>query len=219
MPPKGWRKFPVDGYINVILKNAHLPKKPSKLRDSILPSTSNHSTPNKKLSKKAALALAAASPSKSNTGGSTPRIFRSPTKASHMKHSSSPGGVRRSAIDGTPLLPASTPSDLCAYCEGPTSRNESGRYEEMVSCWECGSSGHPTCLDWPNMALVKRVGEYCWQCSDCKRCPVCDEKEIDDAKGVSTLVYFFLSFPHRLLFVVFFLEINLTLHFSTNLGR
>lgn len=190
MPPKGWKKYPEPGYPNVVLKNAHLPKKPSKLRDSTLPSTSNNSTPNKKLSKKAALALAA-SLSKSNAGGSIPRIYRSPTKASHMKHSSSPGGIRRSAKDGTPLLPASTPSDLCAYCEGTSIRNESGRAEEMVSCWECGSSGHPTCLDWPSTALIKRVGEYCWQCSDCKRCPVCDEKEIDDAKGVSTFVYFF----------------------------
>lgn len=49
----------------------------------------------------------------------------------------------------------------------------------MVSCWECGSAGHPTCLDWEDMRIVRRVLGYCWMCSDCKRCELCDEKGED----------------------------------------
>ncbi|KWU41742.1 hypothetical protein RHOSPDRAFT_22411, partial [Rhodotorula sp. JG-1b] len=50
----------------------------------------------------------------------------------------------------------------------------------MVSCYECGSSGHPTCLEWDDWSLVKRVKSYPWLCQECKRCEVCDEKGPDD---------------------------------------
>ena len=49
----------------------------------------------------------------------------------------------------------------------------------MVSCYECGSSGHPTCLEWDDMGLVRRVKGYAWLCQECKRCEVCDEKGDD----------------------------------------
>ncbi|KAM0747588.1 hypothetical protein T439DRAFT_292797, partial [Meredithblackwellia eburnea MCA 4105] len=50
----------------------------------------------------------------------------------------------------------------------------------MVSCYECGSSGHPTCLDWSDHSIVKRAKSYAWCCVDCKRCEVCDNREDDD---------------------------------------
>lgn len=48
-----------------------------------------------------------------------------------------------------------------------------------MSCYECGSSGHPTCLEWDDARLVKKVQGYAWLCQECKRCEVCDEKGDD----------------------------------------
>lgn len=57
----------------------------------------------------------------------------------------------------------------------------------MVSCYECGSSGHPTCLDWDDMGLVRRVKAYAWLCQECKRCQICDEKG-DDVRSLLLLL-------------------------------
>lgn len=56
-----------------------------------------------------------------------------------------------------------------------------------MACYECGSAGHPTCLDWEEMGIVRRVQAYNWMCQDCKRCEVCDTKE-DDVRLFSVLV-------------------------------
>ena len=88
---------------------------------------------------------------------------------------------RRVGKGGVPFLPPYSPKDtLCAFCGGDRSHNRHNRSEDMVSCYECGSSGHPTCLEWDDWALVKRVKSYPWLCQECKRCEVCDEKGPDD---------------------------------------
>ncbi|KDE04310.1 hypothetical protein MVLG_05264 [Microbotryum lychnidis-dioicae p1A1 Lamole] len=92
-----------------------------------------------------------------------------------------PPPSRRVGPHGAPFLPPYTPIDtLCAFCGGTKARNRANRAEELVSCYECGSSGHPTCLDWDDTRIFKRVKQYAWLCQECKRCEVCDEKG-DDA--------------------------------------
>ncbi|POY76722.1 putative Histone acetyltransferase [Rhodotorula taiwanensis] len=94
-----------------------------------------------------------------------------------------PGPVatpRRIGKGGVPFLPPYSPKDsLCAFCGGDKLHNRHARKEDMVSCYECGSSGHPTCLEWDDWSLVKRVKSYAWLCQECKRCEVCDEKGED----------------------------------------
>ncbi|SCV69520.1 BQ2448_2540 [Microbotryum intermedium] len=91
-----------------------------------------------------------------------------------------PPPPRRVGPHGVPFLPPYTPIDtLCAFCGGTKARNRANRAEELVSCYECGSSGHPTCLDWDDTCIVKRVKQYAWLCQECKRCEVCDDKGAD----------------------------------------
>ncbi|GEM11721.1 histone acetyltransferase mst2 [Rhodotorula toruloides] len=101
-----------------------------------------------------------------------------PTSRANPKSATTP---RRVGPGGMPFLPAFSPVDKnCAFCGGDSSLNRHGRKEEMVSCYECGSSGHPTCLEWDDWGMVKRVKSYAWLCQECKRCEVCDEKGDDD---------------------------------------
>ncbi|KAI0833251.1 hypothetical protein BC628DRAFT_1308157 [Trametes gibbosa] len=44
----------------------------------------------------------------------------------------------------------------------------------MVSCVDCGRSGHPSCMGLDNMGDAMRG--YEWQCSTCKSCSVCRRK-------------------------------------------
>ncbi|GAA5879000.1 hypothetical protein JCM8547_000172 [Rhodosporidiobolus lusitaniae] len=102
----------------------------------------------------------------------------SPTSRPNPKSSTTP---RRVGRGGVVFLPPYTPKDtLCAFCGGTKALNRHGRGEELVSCYECGSSGHPTCLEWDDWGMVKRVKSYAWLCQECKRCEVCDEKGDDD---------------------------------------
>lgn len=205
MPPKGWKKYPEPGYVNTILKSSKstVPKKSSTLRHSLLPPSSTNSSPNKlntnTSNTKKNQQVFNSPAAKSNTtntitnNNSNSRGHRSPTKSSHMNSSSSPTHIRRVGPNGVPILSACVPSELCAFCEGPTSSNQFNRFEAMVSCWECGSSGHPTCLDWADMTIVKKVEDYCWLCQDCKRCSICDKKGEDDAEEVGCISFFYSS--------------------------
>ncbi|GAA5851137.1 hypothetical protein JCM3766R1_006580 [Sporobolomyces carnicolor] len=101
-----------------------------------------------------------------------------PTGRSNPKSTTTP---RRVGPGGVAFLPRYSPvDDECAFCGGTRERNKDHRREDMVSCYECGSSGHPTCLEWDDARLVKKVQGYAWLCQECKRCEVCDEKGDDN---------------------------------------
>lgn len=67
----------------------------------------------------------------------------------------------------------------CGFCGGNDKKNNIGEPEEMVSCNECGRSGHPTCMDLDTVATLVR--SYPWKCVECKTCEICQEKG-DDAR-------------------------------------
>ncbi|XP_055839721.1 zinc finger protein ubi-d4 B isoform X2 [Episyrphus balteatus] len=72
------------------------------------------------------------------------------------------------------------PSPYCDFCLGDARENKKTNLpEELVSCSDCGRSGHPTCLQFtPNMIIsVKR---YRWQCIECKYCSICGTSDNDD---------------------------------------
>lgn len=79
--------------------------------------------------------------------------------------------------------PAHTPDFLCAFCRGTTERHGLTKAPELlISCVECGSSGHPSCMKWSRNKLKTRVAQqYNWRCMECKTCEVCCEKG-DDSK-------------------------------------
>ncbi|XP_053962633.1 zinc finger protein ubi-d4 B [Anastrepha ludens] len=73
-----------------------------------------------------------------------------------------------------------TPSTYCDFCLGDQRENKKTNLpEELVSCSDCGRSGHPSCLQFtPNMIIsVKR---YRWQCIECKYCSICGTSDNDD---------------------------------------
>ncbi|KAJ3525042.1 hypothetical protein NM688_g8463 [Phlebia brevispora] len=67
---------------------------------------------------------------------------------------------------------------ICGFCKGDDARNSVGQTEKMISCVECGRSGHPTCM---NLAPIDSIlRSYEWQCNDHKTCIVC--KKGDDKR-------------------------------------
>ncbi|XP_049880286.1 zinc finger protein ubi-d4 [Pectinophora gossypiella] len=73
-----------------------------------------------------------------------------------------------------------SPSPYCDFCLGDDRENKkTGTPEELVSCSDCGRSGHPTCLQFTANMFVS-VRKYRWQCIECKCCSVCGTSDNDD---------------------------------------
>ena len=68
--------------------------------------------------------------------------------------------------------PKVTPSAICSFCLGTEEMNRDKKAEELISCHECGNSGHPSCLQY-SKHLVERIKAEPWLCLECKRCLIC----------------------------------------------
>ncbi|KAF3840842.1 hypothetical protein F7725_006704 [Dissostichus mawsoni] len=72
------------------------------------------------------------------------------------------------------------PNKYCDFCLGDSKTNhKTGQSEELVSCSDCGRSGHPSCLQFTPV-MMAAVKTYRWQCIECKCCNVCGTSENDD---------------------------------------
>ncbi|TRY57366.1 hypothetical protein DNTS_024950 [Danionella cerebrum] len=72
------------------------------------------------------------------------------------------------------------PNNYCDFCLGDSSLNQkTGQSEELVSCSDCGRSGHPSCLQFTPI-MMAAVKTYRWQCIECKCCNMCGTSENDD---------------------------------------
>ncbi|XP_032524116.1 zinc finger protein ubi-d4 isoform X2 [Danaus plexippus] len=73
-----------------------------------------------------------------------------------------------------------SPSPYCDFCLGDDRENKkTGTPERLVSCSDCGRSGHPTCLQF-TVNMIVSVRKYRWQCIECKCCSVCGTSDNDD---------------------------------------
>lgn len=73
-----------------------------------------------------------------------------------------------------------SPSPYCDFCLGDDRENKkTGTPEQLVSCSDCGRSGHPTCLQF-TVNMIVSVRKYRWQCIECKCCSVCGTSDNDD---------------------------------------
>ncbi|ODN00826.1 Zinc finger protein-likeubi-d4 B [Orchesella cincta] len=78
------------------------------------------------------------------------------------------------------MKPRVQPSPYCDFCLGDANENKkSGEPEEMVSCSDCGRSGHPSCLQFTANMIIS-VKKYRWQCIECKCCSICGTSDNDD---------------------------------------
>ncbi|KAI9140439.1 acyl-CoA N-acyltransferase [Paraphysoderma sedebokerense] len=67
------------------------------------------------------------------------------------------------------------PIPFCSFCGGTDESNRVGEVEKMVSCAECGNSGHPSCLQF-SPELTDVAMSYNWHCLDCKPCEICRDR-------------------------------------------
>ena len=71
-------------------------------------------------------------------------------------------------------------SKYCDFCLGDADENKkTGQAEELVSCADCGRSGHPSCLQFTDI-MTMNVKKYNWQCIECKSCHLCGTSDNDD---------------------------------------
>ncbi|UMM22212.1 hypothetical protein L5515_003543 [Caenorhabditis briggsae] len=78
------------------------------------------------------------------------------------------------------LSPSVDISTNCDFCNGTSYMNKNSRLpEDLVSCHDCGRSGHPSCMSFNQNVtmIIKRSG---WQCLECKSCTICGTSENDD---------------------------------------
>lgn len=68
---------------------------------------------------------------------------------------------------------AVTFNTFCDFCLGTATKNRRTKLpEDLVSCTSCGSSGHPTCLQFTETIKLS-IKKYDWQCIECKTCSAC----------------------------------------------
>ena len=70
--------------------------------------------------------------------------------------------------------PKVKPSAICSFCLGTSERNRQEKREDLLSCHDCGNSGHPSCLQY-SLSLATRIKAEPWLCLECKRCMHCDQ--------------------------------------------
>ena len=63
---------------------------------------------------------------------------------------------------------------FCSECLGTSEKNSQGEHEALISCSECGSSVHPSCLKRAGVTAPKQEDD--WLCSECKSCKICGER-------------------------------------------
>nr|XP_057917475.1 histone acetyltransferase KAT6B isoform X2 [Doryrhamphus excisus] len=64
------------------------------------------------------------------------------------------------------------PIPICSFCLGTKESNRDKHPEDLLSCSDCGSSGHPSCLKF-SPELASNVKRLRWQCIECKTCSTC----------------------------------------------
>ena len=64
------------------------------------------------------------------------------------------------------------PSPVCGFCLGTSESNKEKQPEHLLSCVDCGNSGHPSCLKF-SVDLTRQCMSDHWQCIECKVCSFC----------------------------------------------
>ncbi|XP_076361521.1 uncharacterized protein LOC143252762 isoform X2 [Tachypleus tridentatus] len=88
----------------------------------------------------------------------------------NVSHSKS----NKNSLD-TAVQKKAVPIPICSFCRGTADSNREGVSEKLISCADCGNSGHPNCLKY-SQELTARIQNTRWQCIECKTCKVCGSR-------------------------------------------
>ncbi|VVC41302.1 Hypothetical protein CINCED_3A014910 [Cinara cedri] len=102
-----------------------------------------------------------------------------PSTATSTKTSQHKQGSKEGYSKSKTGAKSANPSPYCDFCLGDEVSNKSGQPEILISCSDCGRSGHPTCLQFTANMIIS-VGKYRWQCIECKCCSICGTSDNDD---------------------------------------
>lgn len=125
-----------------------------------------------------------ASPSKVPRTNHLANALQSPAKKRKLNappsHTKPPSTSIPAARAVVPSSQRAEPMDLCAFCQQPADRPKENTPKLLISCFECGSSGHPACLRWGRKPTkVRSALSYEWRCIECKKCEICCDKGDD----------------------------------------
>uniref|UniRef100_A0A3B3ZE44 Histone acetyltransferase n=1 Tax=Periophthalmus magnuspinnatus TaxID=409849 RepID=A0A3B3ZE44_9GOBI len=101
--------------------------------------------------------------------------------SSHHHQDDGTGTVSLDSLPPVRLLPhekdkpVAEPIPICSFCLGTKEQNRDKKPEELISCADCGNSGHPSCLKF-SPELTARVKALWWQCIECKTCSSCQDQ-------------------------------------------
>ncbi|XP_072288893.1 histone acetyltransferase KAT6A isoform X3 [Eucyclogobius newberryi] len=101
--------------------------------------------------------------------------------SSHHHQDDGTGTVSLESLPPVRLLPheqdkpVAEPIPICSFCLGTKEQNRDKKPEELISCADCGNSGHPSCLKF-SPELTARVKALWWQCIECKTCSSCQDQ-------------------------------------------
>lgn len=88
---------------------------------------------------------------------------------------------KRASSKPKPIYQRAEPEGSCAFCECEALALPDGNIEtaeDMLSCFNCGSSAHPACLKFENENTLAGCRTYDWMCQECKRCEVCGKDSV-----------------------------------------
>jgi len=71
------------------------------------------------------------------------------------------------------------PLATCKHCQGNPTQNKIGVPELLLHCTKCDNSSHPTCVGL-HLDLLQFVTDYDWECTDCKKCLMCNDPADED---------------------------------------
>lgn len=104
----------------------------------------------------------------------------SASPAKKRKLEPSPAVRKRVAPASAPSNRRAPPQEICAFCLQTADKPKGNTPKLLISCHECGSSGHPSCLRWGrNPTKVRKALLYDWRCIECKKCEICRDKGDD----------------------------------------
>ncbi|XP_074652689.1 histone acetyltransferase KAT6B-like [Tubulanus polymorphus] len=95
-------------------------------------------------------------------------------KKENVTVSPQPPAAEEKAMDIEPTPPGDENVVKCRLCYLTPETNRDGQPEDMLTCKECNSTVHPSCMNYSS-DLAERALRSPWQCYECKTCCLCSE--------------------------------------------